>query len=210
MSGNRRETKSRNRSGPKRIERAGSEHRRDPRWRNSRRKFGNLNINFIEILDERSKTIREDLKVIRIRRVKAKDTIFGSNGRGEGARNGKNERSVIIIMSRSENVEGIDKIWRRSKHKINNTGTRGVTQIVDTMKSRDTKSVNRVKDMELMSIDNLSKRDTVRISLKVTIIKIMSKRSKTGIEIPRKENRALRGERSEGGDKFSKTARIVR
>ena len=81
MSRSRRETKSRDRSCPKRIERTGSEYRGDPRGRSSRRKFGDLDINFIEILNKRSEAIRKDFQMIRVGRVKAKYTIFGRKGK---------------------------------------------------------------------------------------------------------------------------------
>ena len=126
MSRSRRKAKSRNRSGPKGVKRTSSEYRRDPGRRNSRRKFGNLNINLVEIFNERSKAIRKDFKMIRMRRVKAKNRIFGSKRNGKRTGNREEERTVVIIMSRSKNLKGSNKSGRRSKHKINNTRTRGV------------------------------------------------------------------------------------
>ena len=73
-------TKSRNGSRLERVERTGGEYRRDPGRRNSRRKFGNLNIDLVKIFNKGCESIREYFKVIRIRRVKTEYSVLGNSG----------------------------------------------------------------------------------------------------------------------------------
>ena len=77
------------------------------------------------------------------------------------------------------------------------------------MKGGNTKSVNRIENMELVSINNLSKRDTIGVCVRASVSEILGKGPKTGIEIAREKNRALRRERGKSRDEFSKTVRIV-
>ena len=104
MGSNRGEAKSRNSSGPKGIEGAGSEHRRDPSRGDSRRKFRDLNVDFVEILDEGIKAIREGFELVGIGRVQAEHTVLGSNWIGEGTRDGESNRTMIIIVGGSEEL----------------------------------------------------------------------------------------------------------
>ena len=116
---------------------------------------------------------------------------------------------MIIIMGRGKNMKGGDKRRCRREDKVNDTRTRSVTQIVNTMKGGDTKGMDRVKDMKVMSIDNLSETNTIRIGLRAVMSEIMGESAKTSIEITSKKYRALRRKLGKSRNQLVKASRII-
>ena len=80
MSRNGKKTKSRDGSSPIRVKGTSGKERRDLSIGNSRGEFGNMNINFVKILNKGCEAIGEYFKMIGIRRVETEYSILGCGG----------------------------------------------------------------------------------------------------------------------------------